>query len=421
MGEPGRRIALATLGALTLINLLNYLDRYVVAGIVPDLKGALALSDRQIGSLMTVFMLVYMCAAPGFGIWGDRGGRTRPIALGVALWSLATLVSGLARSFPQLLAGRAAVGIGEAACVAIAPALLADLFRPDARGRALSVFNMAIPVGTALGYVVGGYVSHHYGWRAAFFLAGAPGLLLALGVLRLPDPPRGARDAAPPPGATSAGAGALATYAHLLRRAPYLLLVLGYAAYTFAVGGLAVWMPTFLNRERDIPLTAATTGFGAIIIVCGFLGTFAGGWLGDYWLRWSRQGWLWMSGITTLLAVPCVLLALRSTSPTIFYSAIIAAQLLLFASTGPVSAAVVNVVAAQERASAMALCMFLIHLLGDVPSPLLIGHLSDRSSLAQAVMVVPIAVTACAVLWILAARAAARDAASIAQAVTVPP
>src|SRR5262249_49720881 len=187
-----------------------------------------------------------------------------PFASGVFFWTAAWCLPGLARSYPQLLGGRALVGIGEAAYVAIAPALLADSFAVDRRGRVLSVLNMAIPVGSALGYIVGGQVSHHFGWRAAFFVAGVPGLLLALAVLRLPDPPRGGQDASPVAASTghSGGGvqGAIAVYLSLLRRAPYMLVVLGYAAYTFALGGLAFWMPTFLERVRGVPATVATTG-----------------------------------------------------------------------------------------------------------------------------------------------------------------
>jgi MFS family permease len=402
------RRARLTLAVLTAINLLNYLDRYVVPPLAPHLKAAMSLSDAQLGWLVPAFMVVYMVMAPVFGSWGDRGSRTRPIAMGVFVWSLATMLSGLARSYPQLLAGRAVVGIGEAACVAIAPALLADFFAADRRGRVLSVLNMAIPVGSALGYIVGGQVGHHFGWRAAFFVAGIPGLLLALAVLRLPDPPRGGHDtaaAAPASGMPAAPLqGAIAVYLSLLRRGPYMLIVLGYAAYTFALGGLAFWMPVFLERVRGVPELTATTGFGLIVVATGFVGTFAGGWLGDYFLKSSRQAYMWFSGAVTLLAAPVALLALTAPAPQLYYPAIVAAQLLLFMSTGPVNAAIVNIVSPFERASAMALSMFTIHLLGDVPSPVLIGQLSDMSSLGRAVLVVPLAIAVGGVIWLACAR-----------------
>jgi MFS transporter, Spinster family, sphingosine-1-phosphate transporter len=408
---PTRRAALWALGVLTGINLLNYLDRYVVSAIVPDLKRAMTLSDTQLGWLMPVFMLVYMVAAPAFGSWGDRGSRTRPIALGVFVWSLATLLSGFARDYPQLLLGRALVGIGEAAYVAIAPALLADCFTADRRGRVYAVLNMAIPVGAALGYIVGGAVGVHFGWRAAFFVAGVPGLALSLWVLRLPDPPRGVQDApAAVPAAATPGSqpGPVAVYLGLLGRVPYLLVVLGYAAYTFGLGGLAFWMPTFLERVRDVPAETATIGFGKIVLATGFIGTFAGGWLGDLCLRYSRQAYLWFAGAITLLAAPCALLALSAAAPGIYFPAIVAAELLLFMSTGPINAAIVNIAAPLERASAIALSMFAIHLLGDVPSPLLIGYLSDLSSLGRAVLIVPLAITASGIVWLISAGVNAR-------------
>jgi MFS family permease len=355
-----------------------------------------------------------MVAAPAFGSWGDLGSRTRPMAIGVLVWSLATFLSGFARDYPQLLAGRAIVGIGEAAYVAIAPALLADCFPTERRGRVLAVLNMAIYVGTALSYIVSGQLSVHFGWRAAFFAGGVPGMLLALLILRLPDPPRGAQE---PDRASSAGGvpqgrgqAPLGIYLGLLRRWPFMVVVLGYAAYTFALGGLAFWMPSFLERVRHVPLGEATSGFGAIVIVTGFLGTFAGGWLGDHLLRYSRQAYLWFSGVTTLLAVPFALLALTAAAPAVYYPAIVGAELLLFMSTGPINAAIVNIAAPFERASAVALSMFAIHLLGDVPSPVIIGGISDASSLAQAVLIVPVAIAVSGVVWLIAARVNARAA-----------
>jgi predicted MFS family arabinose efflux permease len=408
---PTRRAALWALGVLTAINLVNYLDRYVVSAIAPSLKAAMALNDTQLGWLMPAFLLVYMVAAPAFGSWGDRGSRTRPMAIGVLVWSLATFLSGFAQSYPQLLAGRAVVGIGEAAYVAIAPALLADCFPIERRSRVLATLNMAIYVGTALGYIVGGQVSANFGWRAAFFVGGVPGLLLALAVLRLPDPPRGAHDpAAAAASQPSRSAGPLDIYLGLVRRWPFMVVVLGYAAYTFALGGLAFWMPSFLERVRHVPLDKATTGFGEIVIVTGLLGTFAGGWLGDHLLRYSRQAYLWFSGVTTLLAVPCALLALVAPAPAVYYPAIILAELLLFMSTGPINAAIVNIAAPFERASAVALSMFAIHLLGDVPSPVIIGRVSDLSSLGEAVLIVPAAIAVSGCIWLLAARVHARAA-----------
>jgi len=287
----------------------------------------------------------------------------------------------------------------------------------------MAIFFCAIPVGSALGYVVGGLIGAHYGWRMAFFVAGGPGLVLAALCLLLRDPPRGIQETADTATTSQTSdqstarsppdEGPLswrATYVHLLHNRPYVLTVLGYAAYTFAMGGLAYWMPAFLERVRGIPRSEATVSFGAIVVVTGFVGTFAGGWLGDYCVKYSRQAFLWLSGIATLVAAPFVWMALTTKSPTLYLICMVAAQLLMFLSTGPINAAIVNLVLPAVRASAVALSVFSIHLLGDAVSPYLIGALSDAASLGEAVKIVPVAVVVSGVVWCWAARAQGKTA-----------
>ncbi len=408
------------LAVLAFINLFNYLDRYVVSALFESLKHSiLALSDAQLGSLMSAFLIVYTLAAPLFGALGDRRGRPRLIAFGVFLWSLATALSGFATSYLWLVLARASVGVGEAAYGTIAPSLLADYYPQSRRGRIMAIFFCAIPVGSALGYVIGGLVDVHYGWRAAFFVAGGPGLALAALCLFLRDPPRGVHDTAytvvdspdhsiaPAVHGGSVSAATLTTYRRLIRNTPYVLTVLGYAAYTFAIGGLASWMPAFLERVRGIPSGEAAIGFGKVVVVTGLVGTFAGGWLGDHCLRYSREAYLWLCAIATLIAAPFVWAALTTASPAYYWTYMVIAQLLMFLSTGPVNAAIINLVAPIERASAVALSVFAIHCLGDVLSPYLIGAVSDATSLSFAVQIVPAAVVISGVVWCLAARAQA--------------
>ncbi len=398
----GSRSTRRALLVLTLVNLVNYLDRFVVAALVESLKRSeLGLSDAQLGGLMTAFLLVYMLAAPVFGALADRGAsRPRLLAAGVALWSAATLLSAFAHSYAALFLARAAVGIGEAAYGTVAPAMIADQHPKERRGRAFAVFYAAIPIGSALGYVLGGLVDHLAGWRAAFMVAAAPGLLLSLAALRLVDPPRGGMDEG---AVTAAVGGALARYGRLVRNTPYLLTVLGYAAYTFAVGGMAFWMPAFLERVRGVPRAEATVEFGAIVVVTGFIGTFAGGWLGDLLLRRWSQAYLGLSGLVTLVAAPLAVLVFVAPSRAVWLGALVVGQLLLFASTGPVNSVIVSVVAPTERATAVALSIFAIHALGDVPSPWLIGRISDATSLSTGVLVVPAAVLAAGAIWLWAA------------------
>jgi MFS family permease len=341
-----------------------------------------------------------MVASPVFAWLADRGfSRTRLLAVGILVWSAATFLGGLAHGFGALFLARATVGIGEAAYATVAPALLADYFAPERRGRVFSVFYSAIPIGSALGYVVGGLVDRHFGWRAAFFVAGGPGALLALGALALPDPPRGAAEGAP----AEQGGGA-AAYRRLAANRPYVLIVLGYTAYTFAMGAMAAWAPAFLERVRGVPGAEATVTFGAILVATGFAGTFGGGFLGDWLLRRTRQAYLWVSGATTLLAFPLSVAFLGAGSRGAWLPALVGAQLLLFASTGPVNSAIVGVVPPGDRATAVAVSIFAIHALGDVPSPWLVGVLSDAAGLGRAVLIVPAAVLVGGAIWLAAAR-----------------
>jgi MFS transporter, Spinster family, sphingosine-1-phosphate transporter len=417
------------LAVLSFINLFSYLDRYVPSAVLESLKHSnLGLSDTNLGSLMSGFLVVYMLLAPLFGALGDRRSRPRLIAAGVACWSFATAMSGFAVNYVTLLLARAAVGVGEAAYVTIAPSLLSDYFPVRQRGRVMAIFFCAIPVGTALAFVVGGLLDKHFGWRMAFLFAGVPGLALAALCLLLRDPPRGVQDEAlatggmprgapleargevpPRASAFSIGRETWSTYGHLVRNKPYALTVLGYAAYTFCVGGLAYWMPAFLERAQGMSREQATVSFGTLVLVTAFVGTFAGGWVSDYFARFSRQAYLWLSAIVTVAAAPLVWMALTTGSTTLYFLYMVTAQLCLFFSTGPINAAIINLVTAGERASAIALSVFAIHLLGDALSPLLVGILSDASSLKQAIMILPIAVLIGGLIWVWAARAQGAD------------
>jgi MFS family permease len=399
-----QRAARYALAILALINLFNYLDRWVVAAVVESLKKSLQLSDTQIGLLPTGFIVIYTLTSPLFGTFGDRRARPPLIALGVAVWSVATALAGFARGFGSLFIARSAVGVGEAAYGTIAPALLADSFPIEKRGRVLAVFFAAIPIGSAAGYILGGLVDQHLGWRAAFWIAGAPGLLLALLVMLVKDPPRGLHDhvAAVTPAEASADVAPAHwtdSYRDLLRNRPFILTALGYGAYTFALGGLGFWMPAFLERVRGMPRSEATVTFGGIALVTGFVGTFAGGWLGDLFLSRSKQSYLWVSGIATLLAAPATFIAVSNPHRAVYLPAIAIAEVFIFMSTGPVNSAIINVVKPGERATALGLSVLVMHLVGDIPSPPLIGFVSDHSTLERAFMLVPLAIVIAGGIW----------------------
>lgn len=406
-GRDATRAANYALLILTFINLFNYLDRWVVAALIESIKKSeLQLSDTQLGFIGSGFIVVYTLTSPIFGTLGDRRSRPPLIALGVAIWSLATASAGFARGFVSLFMARASVGVGEAAYGTIAPAMLADHFPIEKRGRVLAVFFAAIPVGSACGYVLGGVVDHYLGWRAAFWIAGAPGLLLSLLALKLVDPPRGQYDA--PIAARTAGPW-YESYLDLSRNRTYILAVLGYGAYTFALGGLAFWMPAFLERVRGMPRSEATVSFGVIALVTGIVGTFAGGWLGDYFLRRTKQSYLWVSGIATLIAAPFTYLAVSAKTPAVYMTGIVLGEIFIFMSTGPVNSAILNAVPPAERATAIGLSVLVMHLLGDIPSPPLIGILSDSSSLERAFLIVPVAIVVSGAIWMYAAWRGERE------------
>ncbi len=386
---------------LTGVNLLNYLDRFIVPPLLGAIKSDLQITDTQAGLLATGFLLVYMVVAPLFGMLSDRGGsRARLMAIGVVIWSVATALGGLAGSFLGLLLARAVVGVGEASYGTIAPTVLADYFPPERRGRVLSIFYIAVPVGGALGYIVGGLMNSHFGWRPAFWIAGIPGLLLAWFVLRLPTPPSSPDRNADRPARRGIDWEA---YRHLMRNGRFGVTVLGYAAYTFGIGALAHWMPEFLKRVRGLPSAEADTNFGLILVVTGLVGTILGGWLGDRLLRYTRHAYLLVSGVATLLAAPLTWLALTATDKVTYLAALTLGEILIFVCTGPINSAILNYVAPRYRASAMGLTILLIHLFGDVPSPALVGRISDGAGLQAGMMIIPVAVLISGMIWTLGA------------------
>jgi len=388
------RVAWIALAVLTAINFVNYIDRFILPAVMEEVRRSeMHPSDLQLGLLTSAFLVVYTVTAPFFGAFGDRGRRPRLLALGIIVWSVATVLSGLAVNYPSLLAARAGVGIGEAAYATIAPALLADFFPASMRGRVLAIFYSATPAGAALGYLLGGQVSAHYGWRAAFFIAGVPGFLLALVAYRMPE----AEDrSAPEKG------GGFRSYVELAKNPAYVAVVLGYAAYTFAVGGISVWMPSFLVRAHDLTTASANNLIGGITVVTGFAGALVGGWLGDRMLRRWKEAYLWLSGWSTLLAAPFAYLSFTLGAPS-YLAALFVAELLIFLSTGPINSSILGVVPQTMRASAMALSILAIHTLGDGPAPALIGYLADRSTLQSAVLIIPAAVVVGGGIWLAAA------------------
>lgn len=386
------------LAVLSGLNLVNYLDRYIVAAVGPKLAEELGLSDSQFGFVVTAFMVGYFATSPMFGALGDRFARRGLIALGVVVWSLATVASGFAQTFAAMIATRVVVGVGEASYATLAPTIIDDLAEPSKKNRWLAIFYVAIPVGSALGYLAGGQLEHAFGWRSAFFIAGGPGLLLALLALAIEEPPRTTRATAK----TQAGAFSSfgTTAAQLFRMPLYRDTVIGYTAQTFALGGFAAWAPKYLYHVIGLDLKTADYWFGLILVITGLSATFAGGQLGDRWPGEDRaRANLRVCAISTAISVPCAALCLLASSAVGFFAAIAAAEFAIFLSTSPINAVILGSVPTELRASAMAASIFAIHLLGDMISPPLIGMISDASSLRGAMIVLPVALGAATLVW----------------------
>jgi predicted MFS family arabinose efflux permease len=398
-----------TLGVLTGLNALNYLDRFLLPPLLPLVIAGLSLSDREAGSLQSAFILVYALVCPLAGWLGDRMSRLRIAALGVALWSLATFASGLVSTFGWLLLARAMVGIGEATYTVVTPSLLSDHYPPSRRARALSIFYAAMPFGIFLAYLLGGQIGARYGWRSPFFIAGGPGLLCALALFFLRDPPRGRFDGHP----EQARELPLAAFLRTLRRRPsYFFNVAAQTIYTFTMGGLGVWMPTYFVRERHLGVAAAGTIFGALLLGTGFVGTLLGGPVGDRLAQRFRGAHFTFSGITLLAAMPFTVLAVLAPSPAIYWPAMGATLFCLFLNYGPLNAAMVNVLPGNARARGVGLHTTAIHLFGDACSPFLIGAASDVIGLRIPVLVTGLLVGLSGILLIVGRHALVRDLAA---------
>jgi MFS transporter, Spinster family, sphingosine-1-phosphate transporter len=399
-------MARRSLVLLLAINLFNYIDRYILAAVEPQIRAAFFAHDdptamAKTGALATAFLLSYMITAPIFGWLADRMSRWVLIAVSVTLWSLASGASGLAATFAILMATRVFVGLGEAGYGPSAPTIIADLFPVDRRGRMMALFYMAIPVGSALGYVFGGAVSSAHGWRWPFYLVTLPGLVLGALCLLMRDPRRTEVKAA--------RKAKLEDYLRLLRTPSYVLNTLAMSAMTFAIGGLAFWVPGYIFEYRHQPdLGRINMIFGAITVVAGLTATLLGGMVGDKLRAKFGGAYFLVSGVAIALAFPFTVAFLYVPFP-LAWVMIFCAVFLLFFNTGPANTALANVTHPNVRSTAFALNIFIIHAAGDAISPPLIGAISGRWNMNVAFLLVSVTMLLGATFWLVGARFLARD------------
>lgn len=423
---------------LTVLNVLDYLDRYLIASLSSLVKAELGLSDGAFGFLGSAFFLVYFLTSPIFGYLGDRYGRIRLMAWGAALWSLATSLTYWVSYYPALVLARGLVGVGEASFGTLAPAYVADVLPMGKRSRALGFFYLAIPVGSALAYLVGGLVGSNWGWRPAFLLAGLPGLLLAWVISRLPAvrtiplaernkgseaqdfqpvegknfpdrPEPGGRERVGEAGSINAPPSPWAEARALWRLPTMKRVTLGYGMITFTLGGLAFWMPRYLEVAKGLSLAQANYLLFGSVTLAGGLGVLAGGFLADRLLARTSGAPLWVSGLGVALAIPLASLAIFADSPSLYVPGLAGAIFLLFLNPGVLTGIVVSVAGPWRRAQAVALNIVVIHLVGDVPSAYAIGKISDLWGLKWGVSLTLVALAAGAILLLAALPHLPRD------------
>ena len=404
--------ARSALFLLLAINLFNYVDRQILAALEPDIRATFfAPSDdvnamTKTGLLGDAFFVTYMICAPILGLLADRISRWMIIGSAVILWSLASGGSGLAATFAILFATRICVGIGEGGYGPAAPAILSDLFPIETRGRVMAIFCAAIPVGSALGYVIGGLIGAQLGWRWAFYLVAPPGLLLGLLCLWQRDPRVGAHQLAQKSPRRSIGA-----YLRLFRTRSYLINCVAQTLMTFATGGLGFWVSAYLDYRHQSPASSRTI-FGLITVVAGLLSTLLGGVIADKLRSRFAASYFWVSGIGMLIACPIFIATLHIPFPAAWITMFLTI-FFLFLNTGPSNTALANVSLPSVRATAFAANIFIIHALGDVQAFWLLGYIGGRTNMHVAFLFVSGIILMSGLAWLAGVKYLPADTAAI--------
>jgi MFS family permease len=368
----GPYFALAVLFGM---NLLNYIDRYSFFAVGTQIQHDLHVDDFWYGVLSASFMIVYTLVSPLMGWLGDRYNRRMLLAGGVAMWSLATVGTAFSADFYHMFFWRALLGVGEASYGVIAPALIADLFPTKRRGRAMGVYYLALPLGGAIGYTIGGFVGQEWGWPRAFLVVGLPGLLVAVAGLLIHDPGRGASE-----GVTYADKvdrPKLRDYLALFRTPTFVFNTAGMAAVTFATGAYAAWGSTFYQTVRGMSMKEAGACIGSLTAAAGLVGIALGTFLADFFVKYTKRAYLLLAFVVVMVAIPLGLFGILDPERISSLGLLFGAMVMLAMVLGPCNTVIANVVPPNQRAAGYALYIFLIHICGDISSPILLGALSN--------------------------------------------
>ena len=372
-----------TFAVLLGINTMNFFDRQILPAVQEKIRTDWRLSDSELGWLGTAFILLYAVVGLPLGRLADVGRRKWILAAGVGLWSLLTLGSGLAWGFWSLFVMRLGVGVGEASCAPAASSLIGDLVSAPRRARAMAIFMLGLPLGLALSFLVSGTIAERRSWQEAFFVAGLPGLLLAVAALFIAEPTRGSAD-------LHAGPASRLPFLAVVRRVlgmPTMWWIIASGAlHNFNMYALGTFLASFLKRYHSVSVERAGQVSG-LVYGFGALGIFAAGWLGDRAFRRGVSGRLHVAWIGLAAAIPCLFLALDAPAGELWRCVVwlLPACMLLYAYYGTVYATIQDIIEPSLRGMAMALYFCAMYLLGAVLGPVATGWASDHFAQRAAV------------------------------------
>ncbi|GAC1369929.1 MAG: MFS transporter [Ktedonobacteraceae bacterium] len=380
---------------LLVINILNYVDRSVLAAVQTSIQKDFHLTNIELGLLTSSFLFIYGISTLPIGIWADRGVRKNIVTICVGIWSLATAIGGFTQNFFQLFLTRSVLGIGEAGYAPASVSLIGDYFSKEQRGQMLSIWSVGNLIGTAIGLIAGGLIAQAFGWRWVFYVVGVPGLLAAFFIWRTVEPKRGAFDRTRqtdenedvPVAHASIGKDLKGTIKKLLNNPTYWVLTAAFICSFFIVGASIAWVPTYLQRDFHLSISQAASLSGGVFAGGSLTGTLLGGWLADFLQKRRPEGRMIVTTLAFLIGAPLILLALTIHSLPYFIVAFVPAIIALSLCLGPIQAIIQDITTPDIRSTAVGLALLLGHLLGDASSPIIIGALSDRFSLNFALLI----------------------------------
>jgi len=406
------------------INILNFYDRHVPAALVEPMRKEFHLSDTQIGLIGSAFIWIYAIIGVPLGRIADTASRKKLLAWGVVIWTALTASAGLATTYTFLLFSRVGVGVGEAACAPTATSWLGDLFPPDKRSRVLALFMLGVPVGGALGYFFSGPIAQAYGWRAAMVFAAVPALLLVPALLMLDEPQRGASELHPAPLVR-------ASMWNVLRIPTLWWIIVSGALLNFNAYAFGTFLPAFLSRVHGVSLAKSGIDTGIVYLLGGVSGGIVAGYLGDFIVHRRKDGRLLCAAVLALVAIPFACVGILQPAGSLYLAMAFLAVTYASLTTyyGLVYSAIQDIVAPNQRASAMAIYFMAMYMCGASFGPLFTGKLSDvlahraallagspsvtetfrAVGLQQAMLVIPVLCTALAFVLYMGSRTIIAD------------